>query len=69
MPITCCRASRFEGDTTERKTNLEQARAAYQHCIDQGALAPSDATLTVQIVGGVCRPYLQQVAQALEELE
>ncbi len=59
----------LEGDTAERKTNLEQAHAAYQQCIDQGALAPSDATLTVQIVGEVCRPYLQQVAQTLEELE
>ena len=59
----------LEDDTAERKTNLERARAAYQQCIDLGALASADATLTAQIIGGVCRPYLQQVAQALDELQ
>ncbi len=41
MPITCCRASRFEGDTTERKTNLEQ-RLPHISTVSIRERSPSD---------------------------
>ncbi len=61
--------ARIEDDAAARRSRLQEASVAYQQCIDQGDLAPADATLSEQIIAGVCRPYLQQVAQTLEELK
>jgi len=59
---------RMEQDPEKQRVSLEQAKAAYQRCIDQGELAPSDATLVEKIIGGVCRPYQDQVEQMLQGL-
>lgn len=60
---------RMEQDPDKQRASLEQAKSAYQQCIDQGELAPSDATLVEKIIGDICRPYQEQVGQMLEELE
>lgn len=60
--------ARLKAESEGQKAHLEQAGAAYQQCIDQGELAPSDATLVEKIIGGVCRPYQDQVMQVLEGL-
>jgi tetratricopeptide (TPR) repeat protein len=51
-----------QNDQSQSVTFFEQARQAYQKCIDQGARAPGDKILTELVIGDKCKPNYDKAA-------
>lgn len=52
----------------ESRTRFEEAKAAYNLCVDQGPRAPGDLVLKEQIIEEFCRPNIVHIDDLLQEM-